>query len=358
LFKNNGYFSARIGKIYHYGVPGQIGTDGMDDAQSWQQVINPKGRDKDDEDEVINYTPANIPGKHPGNGGNLGASLCWMEAKGTDEEQTDGMIATETIRMLEQHKDKPFFIACGFFRPHVPDIATAKYFDLYPFDEVTLPQYRPEDLADIPKMAFHLKEPNYGLNSEKLRRFKRAYFSAVSFMDAQLGRVVDALDRLKLADNTIVVFISDHGWMLGQHGQWQKSNLFEETARVPMMIYVPDGKGNGKRSSRVVELVDIYPTIAELCGLKAPAGFEGTSLTPLLKNPKADWNEAAFTQINYKERHGKSVRTDRWRYTEWENGSAGAELYDQKNDPLELKNLAKDSHYAKTIDELKTLLKK
>ncbi|MEO7298235.1 MAG: sulfatase, partial [Verrucomicrobiota bacterium] len=209
LFKTNGYFSARVGKIYHYGVPGQIGTDGLDDPPSWNQVINPKGRDKDDENEVINYMPKN---------GNLGASLAWMSAKGTDAEQTDGKVATETIRLLEQHKDNPFFIAAGFYRPHVPDIAPEKYFDWYPFEKVALPQDPPEHMAGIPPMAFHVKVPNYGLDDEKLRRFKRGYLSAVSFMDAQVGRLMDALDRLKLSENTVVVFVSDHGWLLGEHG--------------------------------------------------------------------------------------------------------------------------------------------
>src|SRR5882672_3903934 len=161
LFKNNGYFSARVGKIYHYGVPGQIGTSGLDDAPSWNQFINPRGRDRDDEADVINFTPKR----------QLGAALCWMEAKGTDEEQTDGKVAAETIRLLEEHKDKRFFIAAGFYRPHVPDIATTKYFGLYPLEKVTLPKEPPDHIGNIPSIALTCKPLNYGVEEEKLRTF-------------------------------------------------------------------------------------------------------------------------------------------------------------------------------------------
>ncbi len=349
LFKKNGYFSARVGKIYHYGVPGQIGTDGLDDPQSWNQVINPKGRDKVDEAQVINYTPHN---------GNLGAAMAWMAADGTDEEQTDGKIATETIRLIEQHKDKPFFIATGFFRPHVPDIAPKKYFDLYPLDKISLPDYPAAHLADIPPMAFHVRPANYGLDSEKLRAFKRGYLASVSFVDAQVGRLLEALERLDLDKNTVVVFVSDHGWLLGEHSQWQKMSLFEESARVPMIIYAPKARANGSRSPRVVELLDIYPTIAELCGLSAPTGFEGKSLLPLLNFSIAKWDKPAFTQVTGKDRNGRSVRTERWRYTEWDDGKAGAELYDHWLDPHELKNLAYNPSYAKTAAKLERILKK
>ena len=351
MFKNQGYFSARVGKIYHYGVPGQIGTSGLDDAPSWNQFINPRGRDRDDEADVINFTP----------GRGLGASLCWMEAKGTDGEQTDGKVAAEAIRLLEEHKDKPFFIAAGFYRPHVPDIATSPYFALYPLEKVTLPTEPPEHIANIPPIALTVQPLNYGVPEEKLRLFKRAYFASISFVDAQVGKVLDALDRLGLADNTIVVLWGDHGWCLGEHGQWQKQLLFEEVARVPFMIALPKAKVTGV-SPRTVELVDIYPTLADLCGLTPPSNLEGKSLRPLLENPKAAWAQPAITQV-FRDRHGKhtmgySVRTERWRYTEWDNGVAGAELYDQDADPHEYRNLAKDAQYASQVADLKALLPK
>jgi iduronate 2-sulfatase len=349
LFKNNGYFSARVGKIYHYGVPGQIGTSGLDDAPSWNQFINPRGRDRDDEADVINFTPSR----------QLGAALCWMEAKGNDEEQTDGKVAAEAIRLLEEHKDGPFFIAAGFYRPHVPDVATKKYFDLYPLEKVSLPQEPPEHLTNIPPIALTTKPLNYGLPEEKLRTFKRAYFASISFVDAQIGKVLDALERLKLAENTVVVLFGDHGWSLGEHGQWQKQLLFEEVARVPLIIALPKAAVTGT-SPRPVELVDLYPTLADYCGLKPPTDLEGRSLRPLLENPKVRWLIPAVTQQVRNEGGkaimGYSVRTEHWRYTEWDGGAAGSELYDHLNDPHEYLNLAKDARYAKSVADMKKLM--
>ncbi|PWU13851.1 MAG: iduronate-2-sulfatase [Verrucomicrobia bacterium] len=353
LFKNNGYFSARVGKIFHYGVPDQIGTSGLDDPPSWNEFVNPRGRDKDDEADIINFTPERR---------NIGAALTWMVAKGTDAEQTDGKVAAEAIRLLETHKDKPFFLAVGFYRPHVPDIATKSWFDMYPLEKVTLPKEPPEHIANIPSPALTCKPLNYGVEEEKLRIFKRAYFASISFVDSQVGRVLDALERLGLADNTIVVAWGDHGWSLGEHGQWQKQLLFEEVARVPFIIALPKAKTKGV-CVRTVELVDIYPTLAELCGLTPPSNLEGWSLRPLLENPKASWSHPAITQVarhraGKLEHMGYSVRTERWRYTEWDGGAAGAELYDQDKDPHEYRNLAKDPKYAGNVTELKALLPK
>ena len=350
LFKNNGYHVARVGKMYHYGVPGQIGTSGMDDAPSWSQVVNPIGRDKTDEADVINFTPRI----------GLGAALAWMEAKGTDAEQTDGKVAAETIKLLEANKDKPFFIAAGFYRPHVPSVATKKYFDLYPLEKITLPKEPPEHIANIPPIALTVKPPNYGLEELKLRQFKRAYLATITFVDAQIGEVLDALDRLKLTDKTVVVFWSDHGWALGEHGgQWQKRLLFEESARVPFIVAMPDRK-RGEVCKRPVELLDIYPTLADVCGLTAPKTAEGKSLRPLLENPKAEWTKPAITQAirNHEGRTimGYGVRTERWRYNEWDGGALGTELYDHDADPREWNNLANDPKFARQIAELKKLL--
>jgi uncharacterized sulfatase len=351
LFQKNGYFAARVGKLYHYGVPGQIGTSGLDDEKSWNLVVNPRGRDKDEEDKLTNYTPQR----------GLGSALCWLAAEGTDDEQTDGKVASETIRLLEENKDKPFFISTGFYRPHVPCVAPKKYFDLYPLDKITLPQEPADHLGSLPSAALSVTPPHYGVPPDQLRHFIRAYYASISFMDAQVGRVLDALDRLKLTDNTIVVFFGDHGWLLGEHGQWQKMSLFEESARVPLIISAPSRKGNGKASPRTVELVDLYPTLADLSGLQAPPGLEGTSLRALLDNPQQTWDEPAITQVTRgtgQERFmGKSVRTERWRYTEWDEGRKGTELYDHDNDPRELKNLANDPRHAETVKQLKQLLR-
>ena len=348
-FQKAGYFAARVGKIYHYGVPNQIGTNGLDDGKSWNQVVNPRGRDKDEEADVINFTPKR----------QIGAALSWLETEGTGEDHTDAKIADAIIHMLEEHKEGPFFIACGFFRPHVPCAASRNYFDLYPLDQIRLPHEPADHIAGIPPIALTVKPLNYGLDDDKLKIFTRAYFASTSLMDAQMGRVVATLDRLKIADHTIVVFISDHGWCLGEHGQWQKQLLFEESVRVPMIIYDPSARGNGKVSSRPVELVDLSATLCDLAGLPAPEGVEGGSLRSLLENPDAAWDAPAFTQVYRpgEKAMGRSVRTEKWRYTEWDDGKKGVELYDQVNDPKEYKNLANDPASSEAAAQMKALLK-
>jgi len=353
LFKQNGWFTARVGKIYHYDVPKGIGTDGLDDAASWQQVINPKGRDIADEALITNPLP-----ERP-----ISAAMCWLAADGTDEEQTDGMIASEAVRLLEQHQNEAFFLGVGFFRPHTPYVAPKKYFEMYPLEKVRLPTAPANDRDDIPPAAFahNCPIPNYGLPTETCREALRAYLACVTFVDAQIGRVIDALDRLNLTANTIIVFWSDHGYHLGEHlGAWQKRNLFEESARAPLMIVAPKAAGNGQASKAIVEFTDIYPTLADLCGLQAPATATGRSLRPLLAAPTKNWKGHAFTQIlrpgDDSPFVGRSVRTDRWRYTEWDGGKQGAELYDHDNDPREFTNLAQDPAQAANIAELRTFL--
>lgn len=347
LFKNNNYYTARIGKIYHYGVPGQIGTDGLDDPISWNHKINPKGRDKTEEPEVKNLTPARP----------LGSALAWRATEGTDDEQTDGISANEAIKILEQKKDEPFFLAVGFYRPHSPYVAPKKYFDLYPVDKVPLPKEIANDLDDIPDAALFTKPPHWGLSEADRREALRAYYATISFMDAQVGKLLDAVERLKLSDNTIIVLWSDHGYNVGQHGQWMKQSLFENSARVPLIISVP-GVTKGKSSGRTVELLDIYPTLAELTGLDPHQKLQGQSLVPLLKKPDAPWNKPAYTQVRRNAIMGRSVRTERFRYTEWDGGKAGVELYDHQNDTYEFTNLSEKAEYKKTVTELAALLHK
>jgi uncharacterized sulfatase len=355
LFRGNGYFVARVGKLYHYGVPKQIGTDGLDDPPSWDQVINPRGRDKDEEDKVTNLTK-----------GGLGSALAWHESPGSDEEFTDGIVAAEVIKLLEEHKDRPFFIGCGFYRPHVPWIVPKKYFDMYPPEKITLPSIPPGDRDDVPAPALTVKTANYGLGEADLRMATRAYYASTSYMDAQLGRVLDALDRLGLAERTIVVFWGDNGFLLGEHGCWQKQSLFEESARVPLIVAVPGLRQKGKVCPRIVETLDLYPTLADLCGLRAPGGLAGVSLRPLLTDPAAPWDRPAYSQVmrragqsgqpNRPTFMGYSVRTERWRYSEYDGGKQGAELYDHRSDGGEFTNLAGDPKYAGVVAEMKKLI--
>jgi iduronate 2-sulfatase len=354
MFMRAGYYAARVGKIYHYGNPGDIGTSGLDDPTSWREVVNPAGRDKTTlESEVINFMPQRK---------GLGASLAWYADKtGRDEEHTDGKVATEAIRLLEQHRDEPFFLAVGFYKPHCPFIAPAKYFDLYPLEKIDVPVIPEgyEKSVPAPALASTRPWPNFGVTREQERQSKQAYYAAISFVDAQVGRVLDALDRLGLREKTIVVFWSDHGYSLGERGLWMKQNCFEESARVPLIISAPGSRAApGSVSARLVELVDLYPTLADLAGLKPPANLAGASLRPLLDRPDAAWDRAAYTQVQRAGFPGHSVRTARWRYTEWDDGKRGVELYDQAADPGEMKNLAGDPANAAVIAELKALVKK
>jgi uncharacterized sulfatase len=350
LFQKHGYFVGRVGKIFHYGVPGQIGTSGLDDPKSWQVVVNPRGRDKDEEHLLHNLTPSR----------GLGSALAWLEADGADAEQTDGQGALAAIRLMEEHRQQPFFIAVGFYRPHCPYIAPKNYFRQYPLDKISLPKNLSPPSDQFPPAALWTKPANLGLTETELREATRAYFAAISFMDAQVGRLLDALDRLKLVDDTIVVFWSDNGYLLGEHGQWMKMSLFEESARVPLIVAWPGAKAKGQASRRTVELLDVYPTLADLCGLPAPVNLAGQSLRPLLDNPAAPWTKPAFTQVtrveNKQQFMGYSLRTERWRYTEWAEGNKGIELYDHDRDPYENINLANDSKQAPTRAELKALL--
>lgn len=350
MFMRQGYYAARVGKIYHYGNPGDIGTPGLDDAPSWNHTVNPAGRDKTTlESDIINYTPQR----------GLGSAMSFLsDKKGTDEEHTDGKVATETIKLLEQKRDQPFFIACGFYKPHTPYVAPAKYFDLYPIEKIKVAVGPESHLKDIPKAALSSTNPWpwFGVNEQQAREVKQGYYAAISFVDAQIGRVLAAVDRLKLWDNTIVVFWSDHGYHLGEHGLWMKQSLFENSARVPMIIVAPGAGGNGRPSARTVEFVDLYPTLADLCGLTPPAHLAGKSLKPLLENPQATWDKPAFTQVWRGTFAGHSVRTERYRYTEWDDGKQGAQLYDYETDPQEHRNLAQDPAHATIVAEMKRLL--
>lgn len=347
-FANEGYKTARVGKIYHYGNPGDIGTNGLDDEKSWQTRINPRGRDKDEEKLITNHTPKR----------GLGSSLSFQAAEGTDEEQTDGLVATEVIKLLEKNQSEPFFIAAGFYRPHCPYVAPKKYFDMYPLESVPLVKNEFPEKATAPMQAFASTGPWpwFGVTAEQLRETQRAYWATISFVDTQVGRLLDALERLKLADRTVVVFWSDHGYHFGDHGLVMKQSLFERSARVPMIISVPGQKTKGSASARTVELLDLYPTLTDVCGVKAPENLAGKSLRPLLDQPDADWNRPAVTQVMRGQgRLGYSLRAERYRFTEWADGSR--ELYDYQNDPTELKNLAKDPAQAELISKLAEQLK-
>jgi uncharacterized sulfatase len=350
MFKGNGYFVARVGKIYHYNNPGQIGTSGLDDPASWDEFVNPRGIDKDEEGQLTNLTPTR----------QLGSALAYYASPAADAEHTDGKVATETIARLEKNKDRPFFIGAGFYRPHCPFIAPRKYFDLYPLDTIPAPAASPESRA--PPAAWFTIPPHWGVSEQGQRESIRAYYASITFLDANVGRILDALDRLRLTDNTIVVFLSDHGYQLGEQGQWMKQTLFERSARAPMIVAGPGIAAKGRSTSRVVEFLDLYPTLAALAGLRAPQGLQGRSLTPLLKNPQAKWDHPALTQVRRGAGEsaymGYTVRTEKWRYTAWDKGKRGEELYDEVRDPREVNNVAADPRNQKAVAEMRRILRR
>ncbi|MEX0678086.1 MAG: sulfatase [Pirellulales bacterium] len=343
LFRQNGYQVARVGKLYHYGVPGQIGTSGLDDRESWDFFVNPAGRDKAEENRIFTLIK-----------GSYGGTLSWLAADGTDLEQTDGLGATAAISLLEEYKDKPFFLAVGFYRPHTPYVAPAKYSELYALDSIELATLSEGDRSRKPAAAYvTVKKQEEAMTDRMRREAMQAYWAAITFMDAQVGRVVDALERLGLADNTIIVMTSDHGYHMYEHGLWQKLTMFENAARVPLVVVAPGAKGNGSKTASLAELVDLYPTLADLCGLGVPDYLDGASLRPTLDDPSESVKDAAFTQLRRGDYDAYSMRTPRWRYTLWDDGKKGEQLFDMQADSGETANLVADPKLADTVAELR-----
>lgn len=359
LFRNQGYFSARAGKIYHYGNPSQIGTDANDDTATWDERYNPRGIDSLQEDRITRY---GFGRQKAG----LGISMAWWDPVSRDEEHTDGMVASKIIELMKAKKNEPFFLAAGFFNPHCPYVAPKKYFDMYPLSEITMPDLdeAKKDLEDVPPMAVQRDVKNWpyyfkDVTVEEARKCKQAYYACNSFVDAQVGRLLDALQEHDLMNDTIIVFWSDHGYFLGEKGLWYKRKAFERSAKMPMIIAAP-GLSMGQSTTKPVELLDLYPTLADLCGLKPPTNLEGQSLRPLLTDPLgAEWTKPAVTQVwHNKKAWGYSIRTERYRYTEWLEGRAGRELYDHSADPDEVTNLADDPQHSETVAQLSGQLTK
>ena len=368
-FRKHGYFTARIGKLFHARTVFN-GTVNYEDPACWDvseiggteidpcgySVLfadHPKGlaahpelAKRIDHHELLNKA------------GNPGYDY-WMDMAQVDlpdEDFVDGNIARRISELMEQQAktDKPFFLAAGFRRPHLLWVAPKKYFDMYDPAKMELPQERADDLADIPKPALTRGAPN--MSDDQRRRAIASYYACVSFVDAQIGVVLDTLDRLKLAENTIVVLTSDHGWHLGQHGLWGKVTLFDESARVPMIIAAP-GMTRGGTSPRTVEMLDFYPTLCDLAGLATPEKLDGMTVVPQLRDPQSPRERPAFSTLRRGKTWGRAVYTERYRYTEWgDDGSKGVELYDWQNDPKEFTNLASSTDHPATLKELKALL--
>ena len=358
-FRLAGYFAARIGKLYHYNVPNSIGTNGHDDPGSWELELNPAGVDRlEEEPHIFTLTP-----------GQFGGTLSWYASPKSDQYHTDGLLAADAEWVLERcakQRQRPFFLAVGFYRPHTPYVAPKEpYFGYYPESQMRVVQGVKEDQADLPPAAIgSYKREQDKLTDDLRRQCLQAYYASISFMDAQVGRVMEALNRLGLADNTIIVFTSDHGYHTGEHGLWQKMSLFEESARVPLLIVAPGAAQQGTVVDAPVGLIDVYPTLSELCGVSAPENLQGQSLVPMLKDASVTGRGWTLSQVTRgggagareTSFFGYSLRTPDWRYTEWDEGHQGRELYDHRSDPRELTNLAADPAHAQTVEELSAQL--
>jgi iduronate 2-sulfatase len=331
LCKDAGWESHAFGKLYHLGGGKDAGEKAKwaDVGRSWHSAQDYK---------ATKLGAKMIEGRNV-TGGAL-AWCAWGAADGGDDDQPDGQIAAATVAMIEQLGDKPWFIGCGFMKPHDPFIAPKKYFDLYPPDSLK-PWRDPADLSPAPRQAvgFGAYAGAFAkLSDREWRELFRAYCAGTTFMDAQLGRVLDCLDKNQLWEKTIVIFVGDHGYHTGERKWWNKNTLFDRSCRAPLVIAAPGMKG-GQVTRSLAEFVDLYPTVADFCALKIPHAAAGASLRPVLENPGASIKEAAFTLVTRGPKlHGRSVRTARWRFTKWSDGQA--ELYDHDRDPEENHNVA------------------
>jgi len=361
-FLKNGYAALRTGKIFHGGIDDQVSwTEGGEPVdpnivnRPASPVATGQGAREVGDDEP---TPqANRPAR-------ASASERIVVLEGDGESHGDYKIATRAIEFLNKYKDKPFFLAVGFNKPHSPPTAPKKLFDLYDVNTIPLPvdfRTSPQAPEGFPDVSIPRRNADLFIGREsspaEAREMIRAYYASTSFMDAQVGRVIDELDRLKLRDNTIIVFWGDHGYHLGEKGKWSKAySLWDIGLRVPLIIAVPRQKP--EQSARVVQLLDLYRTLADLAGLPQPKEIEGRSLAPLTRNPKSNWNYPSFAVVQFQGKFGTSVSTERWHYVEWDQDRAGSMLLDLINDPRELKNLASDPSRAGTVQEMKQLLKR
>ena len=352
LFKDDGYFTARVSKIFHMGIPIDIekGSDGKDDLASWNEKYNSQAPEWQTKG-AAELVQGNPDGKIERKGGNV---MTIVKADGDDLVHADGLTAKKASELIKEHKNEKFFLAVGMVRPHVPFVAPKSYFDPYPFANIILPEKVEGDWDDIPQRGInYVTSVNGKMSIEQQQKAVAAYYASVSFMDAQVGKVLKTLKDEGLEDNTIVIFTSDHGFHLGEHDFWMKVSLHEESARIPLIIKVP-GKKPAVCNS-FVELLDLYPTVAELAGLEYSEHLQGKSLVKTLENPQHEVRDMAFCVSQ----GGRTflLRTDKWAYIQYdEDATSGMELFDMENDPKQYTNLAYNPEHSETVDEFQLKL--
>ncbi|MDR1865773.1 MAG: sulfatase [Bacteroidales bacterium] len=368
-FKQHGYASLRSGKVFHGGIDDTEAWTEGGEQRRWSTPVSTGAPSYVSEEEILARYSRTLP-KTTGAGSvdPNHHSDRWEAVEGDAVKGLgDTRVADRAIEYIRRSREsgEPFFIACGFSKPHSPLIAPREFFDLYPVETIPLPP----DFASLPSVPVGFPAGSIRMNNadlfinrsaspEEARAMKRAYLACVSYVDWNVGRVIAELERQGLRENTIIVFWADHGYQLGEKGKWSKAgSLWEQGARVPLIILDPRAKGNGNASPRIVELLDLYPTLVDLCGLPAYRELEGVSLKPLLNDPYREWNRPAYTVWNEHDRGitGVAVRTEKWRYAEFFGMGAGAFLTDPVNDPDELKNLVYDPKYRDAVAELHKL---
>lgn len=347
-FRASGYSARGSGKIFHGRTRG--------DMDSWDDYFVPKTK------RVVPRRDESLP---------QSAWTPWGPLDCSDEDMFDGKVATWVVAELEKSQEKPFFLACGLTKPHLNWNVPQKYFDLHPLEEIELPPFVEWDLDDVPAFGKRLarevytasSDSNYSKNrggdhanviaNKQWRKAVQAYLATIRFADAQIGRVLDALDRSEHANNTIIVLWGDHGWHLGEKAHWRKHALWEVSTRTPLVFVAPKGIARDELCHRPVSLIDIYPTLIDLCDLPMREGLDGHSLLPLLVNPKREWDRPVVMTYGF---NNHAVRTERWRYILYHDG--GQELYDHNKDPNEWTNLAGSPHLGEVMSKLKAALPK
>lgn len=368
LFKNAGFTAGRIGKVFHVSddawtrLDVHLGAPLAKDQKILEEAKLAEASEGDLSDPPHETSKATRKGAKNAENAEKSFNRCYAPSKRPACDFTDYQIADEAISTLESFKDKPFFLAVGFIRPHTPYVAPQAFFDLLDPMKIAMPNfYQPngEDLAGIPKAALR---PNSNVfryqapSVKEAREARRAYLATTAFVDSQVGRLLAKLEELKLDKNTIIVLTGDHGYQLGEHGLWAKQTLFEEGTHVPLIVTAPGVKPGV--CAGLVEQIDIYPTLAGLAGLALPKQVQGRTLQPLLADPSAKGKPAVFSTMvsSHTKLIGHSIRTERYRYIEWDEGRGGRQLYDHEADPHELANLADQPSQASLVATLKSQL--
>lgn len=338
LFRQNGYYTMSLGKIFH-------GSNEHNDPKAWDEIFGYTASEKGKKGESRNITNGVLKWCH------------WRAAEGEDEDQADGQIAKKAVEFIKSKKDKPFFLAVGFHKPHDPFIAPKKYFDMYPLENCN-----PPALPDGWQPSYNISLPGETKTFNKFseqdkREFLRSYYACTSFMDAQVGKVINALKESGEYQNTLIVFFGDHGYHLGEHNWWNKVTIYEKGTNAPFIVSgsLVKNENQGKASNAMFEFIDIYPTLADFLNLKnTPKQLEGRSFASIIKEPSLPFRNEVRAIVNRGQTMGRMVKDTNFRYIEWDEGEKGIELYDQKNDPLEYDNLADNPEYDDVVKEMKS----